>query len=477
MSDNKCQCTCAGYCTRRDTGIPQRHFERCRDGEVDLIDRFYSKIPVESKRAFSRTARQRSTAVSTVPSVAIKSQIGTQLKLIIKRETGNDIPCSECLKEVQSLNGKTAQEVLIDAIPLSERIVKRSAKSAQAWYQRAAAKYLPGMVAARVREWIVEACGVQMPVATLPVSKQTRVVCGCIHEGTVDAFKKYITPLIPGVERGNVTPDMHRRIIDTLGHNEQLLAEVIKWNGGTERPTVETQWLPDTWMYAVTSVPSRIHTTLPETLESLSAAGFDNPILFIDDPDTNIFEDYFDLEVVGRSRNLSTALHWHLTLTELWVRNPWSQFYAIFQDDFICCRNLKEYLTKCPLPEKSYLNLLTFMENDVIVSQIQEKGWHQAHTGSKGKQLGRGAVALVFHNTAVEELLSSDYLIKRAKDAVRGKSSIDGGVVGAMNALDYKEYIHNPSLIQHTGTESSMGNRKHPLSKCFSKDFDPLTLL
>jgi hypothetical protein len=405
-----------------------------------------------------------------------QSTIGDNLHAIIMRETGNAVPCSECKAEIDRLNMMTAEQVLLDTIPLSERIVARSAKNAQKWYQRAAAKFLPGMVAARVRTWIVEACGIpSMPHIVLP--KET--LCGCIHDSQVAAFRDYIVPIVPGVRFMTPLPSFtsHRRVLDTQGHYELLRSEVIKWNGGLERPAEDLPYIRGTWEYAVTTVPSRVDDLLPRTLESLADAGFDKPIISVDGPcDSRLVDVLEPHEVICRGRNIRTFAHWHMTLLELYSRNPWSQFYAIFQDDFICVKNLKHYLTECTLPEKSYLNLFTFMENDAIVPG-KTHGWHEAARAAQGHQLGRGAVALVFSHAAVETLLAQPHMVTRRRDSMRGHKSLDGAIVESMNAAGWTEYIHYPSLVQHIGEESSMGNKKHPISKCYIEEFDPLSLL
>jgi hypothetical protein len=133
-------------------------------------------------------------------------------------------------------------------------------------------------------------------------------------------------------------------------------------------------------------------------------------------------------------------------------------------------------LESCEYPEKGYWNLFTFMENDVMVSQVSQKGWMPAARAVQGHQLGRGAVALVFSQEATIQLLSSRYMQTRIMDAVKGHRSIDGAVVSAMHLEGWTEYVHNPSLVQHTGEVSSMGNKKHPISKCYIDGYDPLAI-
>jgi len=308
----------------------------------------------------------------------------------------------------------------------------------------------------------------------------TTTVVGCIHEATALQFKQYISGKIPGVEFGLRPPESsHRRIIDTAGHAEALRAEVVKWNGGTDRPVDDVMYLKGTWEYAVTTVGSRMVTTLPTTLRSLAAGGFTEPDLYVDgilsseDIDASLL---LPVNRVHERHNVGTFSHWHLTLLDMYSRNPWAEFYAIFQDDLICVKNLKEYLQNCQYPEKCYLNLFSFMENEVTIAG--RTGWVEAYRSAKGNQLGRGAVGLVFKHDVCEALLSQPHMITRRTDALRRHHSLDGAIVQAMNGSGFSEYVHAPSLLQHTGEQSSMGNRKHPLAKTFpGEDFDALTLL
>jgi hypothetical protein len=60
----------------------------------------------------------------------------------------------------------------------------------------------------------------------------------------------------------------------------------------------------------------------------------------------------------------------------------------------------------------------------------------------------------------------------------RGYRFIDGGVVDSFKEFGGKEYVHNPSLVQHTGSISSYGNDGQKLSPSFrGETFDALELL
>jgi len=226
-----------------------------------------------------------------------------------------------------------------------------------------------------------------------------------------------------------------------------------------------------TWSYGLTTVPERVNDLLPKTLESLKGAGFPEPHLFLDKcPDPSIYEE-FGLDYTCHSRNIRTFGNWVTALWELYILKPTADRFVIFQDDFVAYKNLREYLEKCDYPHQGYLNLLTFPDNHQLI-RSSGTGWHQSN------QKGRGAVALVFNLHAVTTLLSQKHMVNRPKSASRGHKRVDGGIVDAFSKIGWKEYVHNPTLIQHTGMVSSMGNSRHPLSPSWrGEDFDARELI
>jgi len=223
------------------------------------------------------------------------------------------------------------------------------------------------------------------------------------------------------------------------------------------------------WATAVTTVPSRFGDLLPKTLESLAKAGFENPHLFIDGEIKDVVPEYLHpYTKTFRFARLRTFGNWVMAAWELYLRNPKADRFVIFQDDLEACTNLKEYLEKCEYPAKGYLNLLCFPENEK-----PKKGWYLSN------QDGKGAVGLVFSNEALRTLLAQPHMVNRPLDAKRGHCSIDGGIVTAMKDAGWFEYVHNPSLIQHTGNgNSSMGHAPFPIASTYlGAEFDALTLL
>lgn len=205
------------------------------------------------------------------------------------------------------------------------------------------------------------------------------------------------------------------------------------------------------WAYGITTVPERQDTTFERTLESIRRAGFVSPRLFVDGAPSG-YEKY-ELDVTYRQPRIRAYMSWYLALAELYMRQHDAERYALFQDDFVMYRNLRAYLESCKYEPKTYWNLYTFQSNQMLAKG--RKGWF------KSNQMGKGAVALVFDNETVRTLLSHRHMIDRVQDPNRGWKAIDGGVVQALKMAGWTELVHNPSLVQHTGRQSTVGNHPH----------------
>ncbi|NQT14161.1 MAG: glycosyltransferase [Planctomycetes bacterium] len=194
-----------------------------------------------------------------------------------------------------------------------------------------------------------------------------------------------------------------------------------------------------------------------------------------------------------RASTMYAYPHWLLSAWELYLSNPAADRFAIFQDDILAVQNLRSYLDATPYPDKSYLNLFTFLDNERVIRK-QPAGWYEAATirnKRNGQQRGCGALALAFSRDAMIALLDSGYMARRMQGPLEGYrggrdkggmpraySYIDGAVVTAMNKIGWREFIHAPSLIQHTGIKSTIGTGRMPLAKTFPGErFDARKLL
>ncbi len=228
------------------------------------------------------------------------------------------------------------------------------------------------------------------------------------------------------------------------------------------------------WSYGVTTVPARLGSTLPRTLASLARAGFDRPRLFVDGAKYSAGWDDFGLEVTTRHPSIrppTNFANWILSLWELYLRQPDADLYAVFEDDIVLCRNVRAYMEAGAVAlAKGYWNLYTVPTNGRLPRA--KHGWFRSD------QLGKGALSLVFTRGGVQELLSSQYFVCLPCNEVRGWKNIDGGIVTAMKKNGWSEYVHLPSLVQHVGDESVIGNKwRDPADTFPGEEFDAMELL
>lgn len=235
------------------------------------------------------------------------------------------------------------------------------------------------------------------------------------------------------------------------------------------------------WAYGITTVLRRKNDLLPRTLQSLADGGFPSPRLFVDGA-TSGYE-MFGLPITYRAPPVVNAFgNWILGMTELLIRNPTAHYYAMFQDDIVVCRNLRMYLEKQAYPPRGYWNLITFASNDRI--SPKQGGWFEAGVCSgndpRKLQTGRGAVALVFNRETLLTLLRTPEVVnKPVEPGDKATKRIDGCVVNAMNNAGWREWVHTPSLVAHTGEVSTVGNKPHPHAGLSfpGETFDALALL
>lgn len=237
------------------------------------------------------------------------------------------------------------------------------------------------------------------------------------------------------------------------------------------------------WAYGVMTVPSRRTTYLISTLKSLAVGGFDKPWLFVDgDTGGYSFHQINTMDpnygITYRYPMIRTAGNWYMAMTELYIRNPNANRFVLFQDDILVCRNLKKYLEygeslkRMTYQEKSYYNLYTFPSNEMRCPDPRYRGWYPSN------QLGKGAQALMFDRNAIQTLLSSRYFIDRFCDVHIGHKSVDGAICMSMTGAGFTEFVHNPSLVQHIGDETSMANLlKHKSVSFPGETFDACSLL
>lgn len=278
-------------------------------------------------------------------------------------------------------------------------------------------------------------------------------------ETTVHMRPSECKSLGPVIEWCHKCPDGSRNVHECDVH-EKCTQTVV--SSRVKACTQCEDWRPAMrqWAYGITTIPERAE-LLEATKLALKQGGFANPVVFAD-------KGPVEGAATCRPSQLFTAGHWFLSLWELWVRQPEADMYAMFQDDLVCGRNLIQYLDRTCTQEKAYWNLYTERRNQALA---KGDGWFRS------SQMGWGAVGLVFSREGVKELLTSRYMLERfvpdPNTPGRYRVGIDGGIVMSLKRAGFQELCHSPSLVQHTGMRSTMGNHANCTAPNFAgTDFD-----
>lgn len=210
------------------------------------------------------------------------------------------------------------------------------------------------------------------------------------------------------------------------------------------------------WSYGITTVPERELNYLPTTIASLYGAGFPKPILFIDGGNVTGFVGF---EKIVHHKRIGPFANWYLALSHLYIANPRCDRYAIFQDDVLFPRNLRDYLESY-YPENGYQNCYCHYQGKTLAEEREQKGWQdsdpQQTPNRPNNPKGRGALALVFDKPTTQKLLSSEFLIQYPANGFRGWKCNDGAVFNALKKEGILEYFHYPGLCKHIGEESAL---------------------
>jgi hypothetical protein len=205
--------------------------------------------------------------------------------------------------------------------------------------------------------------------------------------------------------------------------------------------------------YGITTTVQRIDNLLPQTILSLERAGFDCPHLFVDGCTDAALYHQFNLPMTMRCRQAGNFGNWYAGMVELFALNPDADRFLMFEDDIAAVAGLREYLEAVPIPRHGYCNLYNGGSRNLVLSEKEPDGWFQSD------QRASGALGLMFERETVIQCLGSEVFVRERLNKNSGDMKIDGAICLALRrdpARTVLEYVHKPSLLQHTGRDCSL---------------------
>ncbi|MBR9800815.1 hypothetical protein GYB59_03545 [bacterium] len=152
-----------------------------------------------------------------------------------------------------------------------------------------------------------------------------------------------------------------------------------------------------------------------------------------------------------RDQKLGAFPNWYLGLTEMYLRNPHCEAYAMFQDDLLLAPATRDYLEDSlwPAPEIGVVSLYCPSHEhrpDFIGFRAIDWGWK-----------AWGALAYVFSNPGIRTFLSDRLVLDhRHHGPADGARNIDSVVGSWCKRTGLPYLVHVPSLVQHVGNASTI---------------------
>lgn len=218
------------------------------------------------------------------------------------------------------------------------------------------------------------------------------------------------------------------------------------------------------WSVGVTTSPRRLPTVEP-CVESIIQAGWTEPVLFVDG-EVKLPRHLASLESCQRKPALGAFPNFALSLSELYMRDPHADAYLMIQDDaiFLPSPATREYLERVLWPNAgAYMASLYCSKK---YNQVNA-GWHLFP-----ENWVWGAVAFVFSNAAVHEILTSQTFLKhRALPGRDGLSKIDVVLGQIAQENEIPLIFPSPSLVQHIGNISTIWDHARAVNARYADQF------
>jgi len=250
-----------------------------------------------------------------------------------------------------------------------------------------------------------------------------------------------IPTLLPGEDDCVAVKTRLGRSANRLPPVEQLLPKPT----GGNRASIEK------WSVGVTTAPRRVP-TLDDCLDSLIAAGFQKPRLFMDSA-VPVSAEFADLDVTLREPQIGAWPSYYLALVELIMREPDADAFMLVQDDalFFDHPDLREYLEQAMWPEDTPAIASLFCPSRYTQPV---DGWQQFPSDNAWVF---GAETFVFSRDAARQFIADEIVVlHRWRPGKDGLVHIDDVIGEWVRRQQVPLFYPTPSLVQHIGHVSTL---------------------
>lgn len=178
----------------------------------------------------------------------------------------------------------------------------------------------------------------------------------------------------------------------------------------------------------------RVHDTMPLVMDALDKAGVTDPSVWEDDGSLGAFGNY------------------HRIMMD-YINNGEKPYLCIMYDDMILMPDFARYILERLADPVLYpgVHVLLTIQQDVPHELRNQLGWIEV-SGHAHQWGGIWVIAKENAEAVVNHQIYQDHLKSGTNQ------QIDACVFSTMGALSIPIYMHNPSLCQHIGEESTLGH-------------------
>jgi hypothetical protein len=178
-----------------------------------------------------------------------------------------------------------------------------------------------------------------------------------------------------------------------------------------------------------------------------------------------------DQKVAFRPQRYGDWTNWIVGLFELFISNPFSDFFVMFEDDIVMCRNIRSYLEYA----------IPFLGNFGIISLYTPAKYHRKYLQvrnifhdekNQGYQVW-GSQAIVLSRESARRLFASDLILLYRHHGYGDDNAHKDVALGQWAMYSRMPYFyHTPSLVEHTGLDSLIGSEPHKSLDFVGETFD-----
>ncbi len=196
--------------------------------------------------------------------------------------------------------------------------------------------------------------------------------------------------------------------------------------------------------------------TYNESIQSIREAGFTTLIYVFAEPGEYYFKDN-NLKIIQHEEKLGCFKNHNFALEYL-KNNANTKFIWLFQDDGLLTKNinsLMNFLSSLDIKQIGYVNPYTGYNTarKLKISKNNQE-WYESHLGWDS-----WGVCYIIPTQQLELLLNHPFYINHLLNYKKNQQ-VDACISQSFREMNLLRYYHNPSLVDHISTTSTIGHDK-----------------